>query len=506
MRILLAFVLLVFVSSGVVAQYTPLPHVKLKTFYGKEIDASFLNNGREPSIIVLTAQKCPPCDRQVDSILSNKTQLEEKYGARVIVVVQNFFKDDKYTFEDLKNYASGKNWGTEVYIDENAGFLKWLKKTELPIVMYSYDSQMYGFTKGAQTSQFNTILLENYKGNKRWFNSSWNLTLEGSHDYYREINPIMNSDSAFEVKDFYKNGKVQMEGAYLNIGRETKEGKFVWYEEDGVIKEIAHYKRGALHGPNKTWSNGIPTSVKSYENGLLNGIYKYFYEDGKVWSIHEYKQGDLWNIKGTWDKNGNPMQYGTLVDGTGSYYSYTESGVLERIYNYKNGEKDGVTKLFNSKGNFLADNFYSNGLRNSKLEYEKVGEAISKGLIAQKPEFLNKYSINEANALLVLKSELSDAEVTQMISDIPSLIKMSIEEHRKELKKAKIDVIQHHGEMINTLVFNYSKEIENESLSSSQIELEIGLKSAKSLVKFKAIIKKIDYIFYIVESIEIKPE
>lgn len=508
MRFLLVLVLSIIFSNGLSAQYFKLPDVQLKTFYGKEINQSFLNNGRDASIIILSTKGCPPCDRQIDSLLTNKTMLEEKYGARIIIVVQNFFKGQQDSFEQLKTYASSKNWETEVYIDEKAGFQEWLKSESIPVVMLSYNEQLYAWTKGAQKFGFTKMLLDNFKGNTRWYDKNWDLTTEKKHVFYREIDPVQQPDSSYRIKDYYKNGQVQMEGAYLNLKTETQHGKFVWYKEDGSVLRIKNYANTKYHGLVKEWTDEGLLKVDSYyHHGKKDSTYKYYYDNGSLWSIVQYKKGKIWNVDFTVGPTGDTLDYGTLLNGNGTYKSYNQDGKLETFTEISDGLWHGERANFNVKtGKVLSINYYDKGYRNSEKEYSIIGKAISNALVQQDVNLLSDYTVNTNNVELVAKSELSEDEAEEMLKDKSALIGLLNSGLKKTIKKAKIDVIQHHGAMINQMSFSYAKQIDNEELLSAQKELEIGLKNGQATIKFKAIVKRINYKYYIVETIEIKPE
>lgn len=507
MRIILLFILSFFISNGAFSQYTPLPKVTLQTLYGKTVDQSFLNNGKDASILVLTTKKCPPCDRQIDSLLAHKSELEEDFGSRIIIVVQNFFKDDNYSFEELKTYAKSKSWGTEVYIDKEGVFRKWLNSQELPIVIYSFNEQIYGWTKGHQGFKFPKVLLDNYSGSRRWFDKKWNMTSKGKHTFYRDIDFNMQPDSSYKVVDYYKDGSKQMTGAYINIGKELKEGEFIWYYKNGKTKEIKNYSRGSYHGYNmRQTEEGIPTRDCYYKNGKLDSLYKYYHDDGKIWSLMEYKNGKQWNVKGTWSKTGDSLDYGTFKNGNGVYNSYNREGELQTVTNFKNGSWEGLRTRYNKEGKVLTKKFYKEGSRDWEKEYKTIGTKVSNALIKQDVAELGLYGVNDNNIKEVVENELSKEEAASMLEDIPAVVSMFNSTMKKSIKKAKIDVIQHHGEMINKVGFSYAKKVENEGLLSSQKELELGLKGANGTIKFKVIIKKIDYTFFIVETIEIKPE
>ena len=162
-------------------------------------------------------------------------------------------------------------------------------------------------------------------------------------------------------KYFFANGTVGIEGKYLD---NYFEGEMRTYYEDGKLYGIRQYKHGlrvgkhsyvypdgkpeleanfvndTLNGLYQTfYPNGTPQEVFSYDMGKINGVYKYYFDNGQLWVEKEYKDGLLWNIKNNFDKNGNARDKGTLIDGDGAIYYYTEEGKVYSEETYKNGRK-----------------------------------------------------------------------------------------------------------------------------------------------------------------------
>jgi antitoxin component YwqK of YwqJK toxin-antitoxin module len=75
-------------------------------------------------------------------------------------------------------------------------------------------------------------------------------------------------------------------------------------------------------------------------NGVMQHefIEKIYHVNGKLWQEKKRKGPNLcWEILSNFDKNGNPVEKGSLKNGNGTEYSYSEEGVLKIIFEYKNG-------------------------------------------------------------------------------------------------------------------------------------------------------------------------
>lgn len=69
-----------------------------------------------------------------------------------------------------------------------------------------------------------------------------------------------------------------------------------------------------------------------------SGEYTYYYPDGSTWSERVYKNGLPWTVKSNYDKNGNPQEKGTLVEGSGLLYNWDEDGTIAEVEIYENGK------------------------------------------------------------------------------------------------------------------------------------------------------------------------
>ncbi|MFC6996273.1 energy transducer TonB [Rufibacter roseus] len=66
-----------------------------------------------------------------------------------------------------------------------------------------------------------------------WFDKSWKETSDlQQRVYLRTIKPV---DKAFEVTDYYPNGKVQMLGYFASMKPENRHGEFKYYSEAGTL-------------------------------------------------------------------------------------------------------------------------------------------------------------------------------------------------------------------------------------------------------------------------------
>ena len=90
---------------------------------------------------------------------------------------------------------------------------------------------------------------------------------------------------------YHENGSIKEQGFYLD-GK--KHGyRIVYYNNDRIEKE-GNWKNGNPHGEftwySNTWKNSVEV-IRTYNNGVLEGIEKMYWDDGSIMSIYYYKNG-----------------------------------------------------------------------------------------------------------------------------------------------------------------------------------------------------------------------
>jgi protein TonB len=83
------------------------------------------------------------------------------------------------------------------------------------------------------------------KADTIWYNSKWEKTDKANRYYYRVIERD-NSKEFYFVKDFYPSGKTQMEGYYISLNPEIRNGEFKWWFENGNKQREGLFKNNSL--------------------------------------------------------------------------------------------------------------------------------------------------------------------------------------------------------------------------------------------------------------------
>ena len=242
-----------------------------------------------------------------------------------------------------------------------------LTKFELSSVEDTYKNKILDFKK---ISGNNPIFAANY----------WVITKESSGSFYcleefkdyieasdlknYIFNEIQDSNTfipepepeieEIEEKEYYENRNLKYEGL-TRLGLRVKEWKF--YYENGKLQFIGDYKYGEQDGVWKTYyENGIIKNIANYDFGGLVGLVKNFDEEGNYTSSTFYEEGsDLtkWQFfykdgksiekEGTAYDMGEEAEKRWIIDGEWKYYN--ETGKLQKIETYKDGEIIKVEKF-----------------------------------------------------------------------------------------------------------------------------------------------------------------
>lgn len=150
-----------------------------------------------------------------------------------------------------------------------------------------------------------------------YYDNNWNEVNQPSK-YYRIVNFDSNGKPVGNIIDYFqKDNSKQMEGHYLSIEPDIKEGKHTWYYENGNIKLegnfinnekdeiwILYYKDNNMAG------NKICQKVE-YKNGILNGKFEWF-------NIMHINISDNYELKHLIDYKYDQKFYSGMINSTGN--------------------------------------------------------------------------------------------------------------------------------------------------------------------------------------------
>lgn len=143
------------------------------------------------------------------------------------------------------------------------------------------------------------------------------------------------------------------------------EGVALYYHPNGALWKSAEYSKNTLHGCFKLFlSDGTLLQTTSYAQGLKEGKSLRYWAPEKIAAEEIYTHGLL--TQGFyWNSDGSAAA--EIVEGNGFKALFGKES-LEELQEYKNGEREGMTQLFNSCGHLEASYHIKNG--------EKHGEEM----------------------------------------------------------------------------------------------------------------------------------
>lgn len=85
------------------------------------------------------------------------------------------------------------------------------------------------------------------------------------------------------------------------------------------------------------YPKGGVRSVSEMKNGKKDGLTKYYHRNGVLWSEWEYRNEVPWTIFCSFNERSEPVDKGSLVNGTGKLISYNEYGEIGFTQDYEDG-------------------------------------------------------------------------------------------------------------------------------------------------------------------------
>ena len=95
-----------------------------------------------------------------------------------------------------------------------------------------------------------------------YFNKSWKLCKKEKAEYYRLTNK---EGDVFMIRDFYKNGVLQMKGYAEKLNADTLDGPCKYYYPNGVLESMGYY-----------------------DKGKKMGVWRYYNEHGREINMYDY--------------------------------------------------------------------------------------------------------------------------------------------------------------------------------------------------------------------------
>ncbi|MEM1134815.1 MAG: energy transducer TonB [Bacteroidota bacterium] len=214
-----------------------------------------------------------------------------------------------------------------------------------------------------------------------YYDSTWKETDKENASFYRVIKDYAKVQSTYHVIDYFISGVKQMEGQFNEPEAKSKQGRFVWYYENGKKKVESNFIRNKRLGEHKTW----------YEFRKPKLVGEYFV-DKKNPNLNpeELKIISFWNEAGKQ----------TVVNGNGDYYNHSDSDHASHKGKVKNGKKEGIWTGYSEKHCLTYEEFYEEGKLKKGKSVDDSGKKFKykKAIIGSRPiggiNAFNQYLFN----------------------------------------------------------------------------------------------------------------
>ena len=136
-----------------------------------------------------------------------------------------------------------------------------------------------------------------------WFDKNWEKAGRISAAFFRPT-PVLQGNG-YMVKDYYINGKLQMQGISLSKEKLIWDGILNTYYENGNLKEKVSFSNGEKNGLTEVFhSSGVIALRASYLKSREHGLYIQYNEKGIIVSKENYELGNRVGVSETFYLSG----------------------------------------------------------------------------------------------------------------------------------------------------------------------------------------------------------
>lgn len=192
-----------------------------------------------------------------------------------------------------------------------------------------------------------------------YYNFNWDEVEDKSYAvYYRKA--YYDQNKVWQVRDYYLNGTIQMEGAHKSKKSNKKSGLFTYYYPDGTKQSQGLYKNDLKEGEWKQWhENGQQKSLGSYAGSLGTGEWKYWYDSGVLRAKGNFDSGKKHGTWSYWHKNGNLKTEESIEKNQiNAIIRYHPNGQLKQKGEKRYGLKHGKWTYYNESGEKFMEGEY----------------------------------------------------------------------------------------------------------------------------------------------------
>lgn len=270
-----------------------------------------------------------------DFLTGFKKQYAEWDTARAMLDAHTYLPEELHSdTSKLKHYIALRKQeaGFRINLIQNESYryldsIAWVQEKVQPYMQLDHPLTMMRPIKNEEEPD--SIPSSSLERVQVWYNEEWEELPGPPGSYYR----IGQRDSLGRwqgaVRDFYKDGTVQMKGSYDNNERD---GVFLYYSDHNTYE-----------------------SAGRYDHERAVGKWERFHNNGNLLSEEYYIDGYF--MKNMWDSEGNQL----VKDGAGKYVHYYDNGMIAEEGEYKEGQKEGIWYGHHANGSMYFEEFFNNG-------------------------------------------------------------------------------------------------------------------------------------------------
>lgn len=215
-----------------------------------------------------------------------------------------------------------------------------------------------------------------YAQERTYFDENWEKTTQDKMEYYRETTA---KGKLTLIKDFYKNGTLQMEGLASDTtpSSEVFDGKVTWYTPEGKVMSTVTYSKGTQVGPSQTYD----ATGRLIEDLVYKGDGTF---SGKSYGYKDPDSEYYYNSITTYENSipSHTIIYDEDIKGIRTETIMGKDSSYENKYYGEKGKYIGSAK--SESGENTQVDYYYNPMRVSKIEKYKSDGSIKEGVVYSK--------------------------------------------------------------------------------------------------------------------------
>lgn len=328
----------------VAAQTTAgLPPATLVDKAGRTTSTTSISDFDNPVVVVNFKESCGSCVQFITDLNNNYSSKGAASQVKLVAIV-----NDKFYSASTATMYSNRWRQVDTYFDRDQQMKTSLLPGDIPIIYFMDDNQQVVYSHDGVVPKVDAVYTlasrirrKEITAQNLYYDSTWWPTTAQQSVYYRKQEKLANGN--WQIKDYYKNGTLQMVGEANPLHPMIRQNKFQYYHPNGKLAEESWYYNNQLSLKLIRWyDDGSKEYEANYEGGKLHNRYNYYYRNGKVYMTGNYSYGKK---SGEWKK-------------------YYQSGKQSGIANFLNGKLTGQARGWHENGNIMYDVIFDNDVLN----------------------------------------------------------------------------------------------------------------------------------------------